>query len=471
MTIKSKISFQMSIFFSIFFGIIAVVILLLLSEFRKTEFKDRLDEKAMNTIRLLLDVKEIDRKILKIIDKHTINKLYNEKTLIFDENFNLIYSSLDDTKVDWAESDLKFLKNNHSFFKKRNDYEVYGVFFDGRDRDFYALVSAQDSYGQNQLSYLTNVLIGSYLSFTFITWLITFYLVKRQMSTLDELHQTISQINDLNVQKELVVKPNSNNEIDLLSVEFNYMMSRIVEVYNQQRDFTLNASHELRTPLLRMSMQLENKILSNSKEYSAEEVQFFKEILKDVNQLSQMINSLLLMSRANINIDTFSEIVRIDEVLYNSIEIVSREHREIVVEFQIDKSLYNESEVFLEIKTNQNLLEIAFVNLVKNAFLYSDNNKVYIDLFKKDNLLTLEFKNSGKVLSQEDQKNLFKPFVRGKNSNNVKPPLRTSNPVPKGLGIGLTIVHKILTNSRITIEYKVEHNNNNFILTFPTSNI
>lgn len=79
MTIKSKISFYVSIVSTLLFGVVCLGIITLFSSFRKQEFEARLNEKALTAIKLLIDVKEVDNNLLKIIDQNTINRLYNEK--------------------------------------------------------------------------------------------------------------------------------------------------------------------------------------------------------------------------------------------------------------------------------------------------------------------------------------------------------------------------------------------------------
>jgi len=101
MNLKQSISFNLSIAFTGIFGICSVILYALFYNFRMEEFKDRLAEKALTTANYMFKVKEIDSYLLKVIDQNSINKLYNEKTLIFDENFKLIYSSIDDQRVDW----------------------------------------------------------------------------------------------------------------------------------------------------------------------------------------------------------------------------------------------------------------------------------------------------------------------------------------------------------------------------------
>ena len=118
MTLKNRISLLVSLLFTVLFGLASAFIFLLYSNFRKQEFNDRLEIKALSTIKLLANVRNDDYQIMRLIDKNSINELSDEKTLVFDSNFNLIYSSIDDAKINWSVSDLKFLKKNKTL--KRN---------------------------------------------------------------------------------------------------------------------------------------------------------------------------------------------------------------------------------------------------------------------------------------------------------------------------------------------------------------
>ncbi|MDP5138869.1 MAG: hypothetical protein NWP83_00185 [Spirosomaceae bacterium] len=72
MTIKSKISFYISTVFTLLFGVVCLFIITLFADFRMQEFEARLNEKALTAVKLLLDVKEVDERLLKIIDQNTI---------------------------------------------------------------------------------------------------------------------------------------------------------------------------------------------------------------------------------------------------------------------------------------------------------------------------------------------------------------------------------------------------------------
>ncbi|CAA9203216.1 Adaptive-response sensory-kinase SasA [Flavobacterium bizetiae] len=450
MTLKNRISLLVSLLFTILFGLASTLIFVLYSNFRKDEFRDRLEIKALSNIKLLVNVKEIDNQLLKMIDQNSINKLYDEKTLVFDSNYKLIYSSIDDAKIKWSVDDLKYLKKNKTFFKKQGNYEVYGVFYDTKDRDFYALISATDNFGQRRLLFLRYTLIVSYIFFTCICWVVTSITVKKLMSPLNTFHQKIKNINENNLDTRVESKRNKD-EIDLIANEFNFMMDRIEISYQRQKEFTANASHELRTPLSRITSQIEN-VIADTKT-SNERKSFLKNILSDVNQLTELINSLLILSKIDNKNHENNEVHRMDEILFSAIENLNKTYPEFVILFDIEEN--DNLDVALEIKGNKNLLEIALSNVLKNACVYSDNKQAKVVISTQDNNLIISVSNTGETLNEEEQKNLFQPFMRGKNSKGTS-----------GFGLGLRIVQRILTLHNASITYSVPKINTNLFQLF-----
>ena len=449
MTLKFRISLFISILFTVLFGIASSIIIIIFSNFRKEEFKQRLEEKALNTIKLLIEVKEVDKQMLKIIDQNSINKLYNEKTLVFDSEYQLIYSSLDDTKIKWTRSDLEYLKKHKTFLKEDGDHEIYGIFYDSNAQDFFALISANDNYGNNQLEFLIYLLLTTYILFTAAAWMLTFYVVKKQVAALDYFHKNINSINENNLDSRLQINEKSLHEIDLIGREFNFMMNRIEQAYHKQKEFTAQASHELRTPLARMSAQLENMQM----DADAATKLTIKKVVQNIVQLNDLIDSLLLLSKAdNISINN-KETARVDEAIYNSIEKTCTHYPEFKVEFELESS--EGIEELLIQPCNQNLLEIAFNNLLNNAYLYSDNHFAKIRIKQLNDKLLVMIENSGSTLSTEEQDKMFEPFTRGKNSK-----------ANTGLGLGLRIVQRILTVHNFKIHYSTEKSTNLFIIEF-----
>lgn len=451
MKLQTRISLIVSTLFTILFGLASTVIFVLYSNFRKEEFRDRLEVKALSNIKLLVNVKEVDNQLLKMIDQNTINQLYDEKTLIFDSNFNLIYSSIDDAKINWSIEDLKYLKKNKTFFKQQGDYEVYGVFYDTNYKDFYALISATDNYGKRKLLYLRYILIISYVFFTVLCWILTSFTVRKLMNPLGLFHQKIKNINENNLETRIEVN-SEPNEIDLIANEFNFMMDRIQLSYQKQKEFTAHASHELRTPLSRITAQIENTVAN--KETNSESKNFLNRILTDVNQLTELIHSLLILSKLDNKNLKKNEFHRMDEIIFSSIEKLNQAFPEAVIQFDIEESETIDSA--LEIKGNKSLLETAIGNVLKNACIYSENQQANVIISAKKNVLIISVSNTGNTLDIEEQKNLFEPFSRGKNAKGTT-----------GFGLGLRIVQRILIVHNAEIKYSVPtKNTNEFLLIF-----
>ncbi len=445
MKLKTKISLLISLLFSILYGLASVVILFLFSNFRKEEFENRLEKRAITSIKLLANIKEIDIHLLKAIDHNSIHELQDEKTLIFDSKFQLIYSSIDDAKVIWTLDDLRELKKQNTFFRSDGNYEMYGLYYVNKGIEYYSLISAKDDHGQRKLEYLIYILISTYLIFTLTFWIFSSFLVKKLFIPLNNFHSKIKIINENNLDARIDLNK-GENEIDLIANEFNLMLSRIDQSYKFQKEFTANVSHELRTPLSRISVQIENKISDQT--ISDESRRFLNKILSDIDQLTELINSLLVLSKLNIQHESENQFHRIDEIIYDCIEKINVSYPDFKIKLEINVT---ENIVdLIELKGNRSLLEIAVKNLLKNACIYSIDKKAIVKISQEKNNLKLQIINSGPIILEDERKNLFQPFMRGKNTKNIN-----------GTGLGLRIVYRIVMQHNGEIIYSNPSDNLN----------
>jgi signal transduction histidine kinase len=275
--------------------------------------------------------------------------------------------------------------------------------------------------------------------------------INRLLIPLDFFHKKIKTINENNLGERVEIK-SEKNEIDLLANEFNLMLKRIDDSLKNQLEFTANASHELRTPISRMMAQLENKLLDAT--ITTDTKDFLNKILSDTNQLSELIHSLLILSKNQRSISDQEEMQRLDEIVYTCIDKISQVYPDCKIYFDIH--LENELDDIKEIRGNKTMLEIVFMNLIKNAYNYSANKEVTIRIEQQINQIKCIISNDGNSISEADQKRLFEPFMRGQNS------LGTS-----GFGLGLRIVERILSIHHSKINYTIGKNHSNqFMLIF-----
>jgi two-component system, OmpR family, sensor histidine kinase ArlS len=199
MQLKHRVPLFFSFLFSLVLASVMLTVYYLFADFRTNDFKDRLAERSKTTIKLLLEVKEVDDQLLKIIDQNTINKLYNEATLIFNDSMRLIYSSIDDTKIAWSAEDLDAVKQHKEIFRHTKEYDILGIYYNYNGRDFYSFISAEDKYGIRKLNYLKLLLFIAFLTSTTIVWLISFILSKKTLLPLDQLRRQMQEVTSKNL--------------------------------------------------------------------------------------------------------------------------------------------------------------------------------------------------------------------------------------------------------------------------------
>jgi signal transduction histidine kinase len=283
-------------------------------------------------------------------------------------------------------------------------------------------------------------LLGAFIVGTSSVIFLARSLSGRILLPLKQIQQRITDISEKKLHIRLDEKRN-DVEINKLAHAFNEMMDRIDSSYKQQKEFTDNASHELRTPITRIIMQVQNLITFGSHDEKTK--LYLDSIMMDSNQVADTISSLLLLSR--IDSDKISGILpscRLDEIIFDAIQFISKTYPDVHIHFNIEN--LSDSEVDMEIKGDSNLLKIVFINLFKNAYLYSSDKLIHVNLIQGNAILKVAITNNGEIISHDDRHNLFKAFARGKNSQNIQ-----------GTGLGLRITERILNHHNAHIEYEV----------------
>jgi len=126
------------------------------------------------------------------------------------------------------------------------------------------------------------------------------------------------------------------------------------------------------------------------------------------------------------------------------------------LDLSIDFETIPEDQSQLCIHGNEALLKSAFINLIKNAYRYSDNRKVAISISTGNGSVITTFTNTGIQIPPDERSRLFIPFFRGQNAKGQK-----------GFGLGLSIVNRIVHLHTGTVHYEAEGENiNRFVVEF-----
>jgi two-component system, OmpR family, sensor histidine kinase ArlS len=410
------------------------------SEFRRDEFFERLREKSFNTARLLIDVKEVDNHMLKIIDQNSINKMYDEKILIFDEQDKLIYSSLDDKRIPYSRSVIDQIRDHEDkYYVDEDGDEVVGVHYTGQGHDYVVLASAYDVYGISKLENLRNLVILALLLGTVLIALSSYFYIRQVFRPIDQLNISIQTISENNLKEFVPVKKN-RDELDQLAHNYNQMLSRLFKAFESQRAFVRNAAHELKTPLALVHGKLE-RLEDWALTATPDARKLVNDAIADIDGQATLIESLLLIQRLQSQLPINVAPLRVDELLFESIKESAGVYPHHQVRVDIGPSV--ESEQHLTVSGNALLLKTCFRNLIENAALYAPGATLKIVITHPVAQVRLEFSNAGDEPLPADL--IFEPFYR-----------QTSQQEKPGHGLGLSIVRQIteLMKGGVVYEYR-----------------
>ena len=208
--------------------------------------------------------------------------------------------------------------------------------------------------------------------------------------------------------------------------------TQLRQMDSMRRDFISNLSHELRTPVSVIKANSET-LLDGALENKKDAKIFSKAILHNADRLSEMVTSLIDLSRIE-----YGELKFVIEkiVLNQIIESVvlafknkaKRKNIQVVFERQSDVTVNSDAKA----------IERVLNNLLDNAFKYSpENSIIQISLRKQGEAIRLAVIDQGEGVAEEDQDLVFKRFFRTASAR--------AN-TQQGSGLGLAIVKNLVYN-------------------------
>lgn len=209
-----------------------------------------------------------------------------------------------------------------------------------------------------------------------------------------------------------------------LASTFNSMAHDIQQLMDDRKWMIDAISHDLRTPMARLRYRIEAlrpHLLKTHEETS------LNPMIKDLNQLGEMTDELLLFSQLD---RPTLQIQRKNIVLVEWLT-------ELLENFDWSDSpppLIHEGEEQLVVKIDPYYLSRAITNVLANARRYC-KEQIEIYLEKTPEWVELHIDDDGPGIPEAERKNILKPFVRLDETRSTK---------TGGYGMGLAIVEKIL---------------------------
>ncbi len=451
--LRNKLILTYTITFTIVIGIAFIAIYLISEKSRQEEFYQRLKDKTLTTLTVLVQVEQIDNNLLKILDKNTINSMYEEKTLLFDSTGAIIYSSIDDTRIFYSSDILKRLKAGiEEIEMTEGKYELLGVRFENRSQTFYGITKAYDRLGHDKMQFLKYLLIATFIAVAGLLVLLSVYLSRLITAPITGLTKSIENISPDNLSVR-IASTHSADEVGFLASKFNELLDRVENAFKFQYHFIHHLSHELKTPLAVMIANIEKAMIRKEEDAYERSLEFQRHALME---LSHIINAMLDISKTEHQLlDVLSVPIRLDELLFECVDEINFLYDDVQFDFQMDTSI--DSSDNLTVFGNGRMLKMAIMNLLKNAVNFSQEDLPVISLSASADNISLSVINDGLTISEEEQSQLFRHLFRGENSRNVK-----------GFGLGLVLTQRIVAIHHGAVTYAITNEGKNqFLLVLP----
>ena len=423
MDIKTRLSLQFTLIVAAILLFFSALVYYFSYSSQLDKFRENLLSRAQNTAVLLINVEEVDSSLLKKIHQSTISWI-NEEIAITDSSLNVIYSN-----------NIHYLSNKE--LRRNSGNGAFNFFsFAGRDgvcykhsfknRTYDVFILALDKSRTDNLAELRKILFWSILFSAWLSVLFAYLFSKRAIKPISKIIKSVKEINSLKLNNRLN-EGNRKDEIDQLAITFNEMLTNLEVSFKKQEEFVSNASHELRTPITVMISE-SDYLLSNERK-KEDYISHIKGLINDLKRINTLLNSLLELASINRDSTVHFSAVRIDEIVFNSIQQMKTKFQDRKI---IPKIQYPEDGNDLLVIGNSGLLEIVFNNLLDNACKFSTDD-VNLELMISKQFIDVTISDRGVGIPLNELKGIYSPFKR---AGNVK--------FIGGFGVGLSLVVKIL---------------------------
>ncbi len=436
MQIRTKLTLQ---FITIVAGILLLSLYFIYAKFRQIteeEFYNHLRSKALMTAEMVLHDTNVQ---LTVEDDRPVTSgslPFSENIAIYNSKQRRVFSFNHDADVPTATT-FGQIKNNSEYRFQQSDRHALGILHRVAGGQEYIIV-VEATFNSEELAHLRNILIAAFLLGVGIVAAGGWIFAGQALAPVSRIVGQVDNIHPAQLQTRLEA-PGNRDEIARLIGTFNRLLDRIELAFRMQKNFISNVSHELKNPLSIIIAQLE--VTLGKKRTPGEYEETLASILEDTRNLNEVSENLLQLAKVHSEGATIAfQPVRLDEALLHTRDAILRRHPDYQITFDMEGTPENEEH--LCILGNEQLLNLAFLNLMDNGCKYSPDHRVQVRfLVQPEGCHQVEIADSGPGITPEDRQLIFQPFYRGAEGRRVK-----------GTGIGLSLVDSILKLHQIGLE-------------------
>ena len=307
-------------------------------------------------------------------------------------------------------------------------------------RPVYVRVGRSERFAREELGEFATVL-GLSLPFAFAAAVAAGYLLaRRALAPVSAMTTRARRITAEHLDERLPVE-NPSDEFGQLAGVVNDALDRLERAFDTLRRFTADASHELRTPLT--AIRSVGEVGLRERRGEADYREMIGSILEETERLTALVDSLLLLSRADAGkADLRPALMSLDDLANEvaaDLAVLAEEKRQ---EVRV------EAPAVVTVVADRPAMRQAAINLLDNAIKYSPEGAVIRLVVRRDGpSAVLDCVDAGPGIAPEDLPHVFERFYRAD---------RARSRVSGSAGLGLAIARWAVEANRGRIEVESE---------------
>jgi len=258
--------------------------------------------------------------------------------------------------------------------------------------------------------------------------LVGWELGRRALVPVERIIDELEAITDGRSLNRRLAVPNAGEEVARLAQTLNGMLARLEQSFSSLRRFTADASHELKTPLMVVRAGVERALTDPST--PDEVLASLDETLEEINRMSELVQSLLTLARA----DEGRAPLAVERTDLRDLVAEASETAGMLGEGAAVTVTTRMADGPVWAAVDQRRIRELLLNLVTNAIKFTPaGGRVELQLDERGDQIVLIVRDSGIGIAAKDLPYVFERFWRADLARS-----RTGERPGTGLGLAIT---------------------------------